>query len=403
MRRRRTQALIALVGLVLAGGGYGLWEWTRPSSATSARTLDYTVSSQTVQQTVSASGTLAAAKEADLSFAVSGQITAVNVKVGQTVKAGQVLAGVDDRTLQAQNDSAQAQLSAAESAYSSDVAAGASSAQLASDSAQIQSASASATQARQSLADAQLKSTISGTVAAVNIAAGDQASSSSGSGGNGSNGSNASNASNNSSSSSSSAQIVVIQPGTFVVNTSVGGSDIASIKTGMQAQLTVTGSSSMIFGTVSSVSMVASTSSSGTQATFPVTISVTGTQKNLYAGTSVTASIITKQVPNVLAVPALALSASGGKTTVEKLVNGKPVKTAVTLGQTYGAQTQITSGLKSGDQIQMTLGFTRATTSGTGAGRSGNGGFGGFGGFGGGGLGGGGFTGSGGGFSGGAP
>lgn len=397
MRRRRTQVLVVLVVLVLAGGGFGIWEWTRPSSSTSARTLDYTVSSQTVQQTVSASGTLAPAKEADLSFAVSGQINAVRVKVGQAVKAGQVLATVDGSTLKAQNDAAQAQLSAAQTAYSSDAAASASTAQLASDSAQIQSASASATQASQNLADAALKSTISGTVAAVNVAVGDQASSSSGSGAGG-NGSNASNASS-SSSSSSTAQIVVIQPGTFVVNTSVGGSDIASVKTGMQAQLTVTGSSSTIFGTVSSVSMVASTSTSGTQATFPVTITVTGAQKNLYAGTSVTASIITKQISNVLAVPALALSTSNGKTTVDKLVNGKPVRTAVTVGQTYGAQTQITAGLKSGDQIQMSLGFNRVPTSGTGSGRTRTGGTGGF--LGGGGLtGGGGFTG---GFPGGAP
>ncbi|MGN6721972.1 MAG: efflux RND transporter periplasmic adaptor subunit [Marmoricola sp.] len=372
MRRRRTQVLVALVVLLVAGGGYGIWELTRSDSSTSARTLDYTVSSQTVQQTVSASGTLSAAQEADLNFAVSGQIKAVNVKVGQTVKKGQVLASVDTSALQAQNDAAESQLAAARTAYSSDVSAGASSSQLASDSAQIQSASASATQARANLADANLKSTIAGTVAAVNVAVGDQASSSNGN--NGSNGSNAANASNSSSNNSSStAQIVVIQPGTFVVKTAVGGSDIASIRTGMQAQLTVTGSSTPIFGTVSSVSMVASTSSSGTQATFPVTIDVTGTQKSLYAGTSVTVSIITKQISNVLAVPAMALSTSNGKTTVEKLVNGKPVKTAVTVGQTFGAQTQITSGLKSGDKIRMTLGFNRVVNAGTGSGRNGGG------------------------------
>lgn len=369
--------LVALVALLLAGGGYGIWESTRPSSTATARTLDYTVTSQTVQQTVSASGTLSVAKEADLNFAVSGQVNAVSVKVGQTVKAGQVLASVDPRSLRAQSDAAQSQLTAARTAYSSDVSARASSTQLAADSAQIQSASASALQASQNLAEAQLRSTIAGTVAAVNIAVGDESSSSANSGGNGSNATNGSNAS---SSSSSSAQIVVIQPGTFVVNTSVGGSDIASIKTGMQAQLTVTGSSSTIFGTVSSVSMVASTSSSGAQAMFPVTITVTGTQKGLFAGTSVTASIIIKQVSNVLAVPAMALSASGGKTTVEKLVAGKPVKTVVAVGQTYGAQTQITSGLRSGDQIQMTLGFNRVVNAGTGSGRTGNGGFGGLGG-----------------------
>lgn len=404
VRRRRTQVLIALVVVVLAGGGYGIWQLTRSSSpATTNRTIQYTVSSQTVQQTVSASGTLAAADEADLSFAVSGTVNAVNVKVGQHVKKGQVLASVGTSELSAQNQAAQSQLSAAQTAYSSDVAAGASATQIASDEAQVQSASSSATTAAKNLADASLRSTISGTVAAVNIAKGDQAGSSSSSGSSGLGGGN-SNASSSNSSSSSSADIVVITPGTFEVSTSVGGSDIASIKTGMQAQLTVTGSSSTIFGTVTSVSMVASSSSSSssslsssssTAATFPVTISVTGVHNDLYAGTSVSVSIITKQVPNVLAVPALALSTNNGQTTVQKIVNGHAVTTDVTVGQTYGAQTQITAGLKSGDVIEMNLGFNRTTTSGGGSGRSGRGGFGG-GGFGGGGFPSGGFGGAGG-------
>lgn len=391
MRRRRTQVLIAVVAVALAGGGYGIWQRARPSStATTSRTLQYTVSSQTVQTTVSASGTLAPADEADLSFAVSGTIDAVSVKVGQTVKKGQVLASVDNTELAAANTAAQSQLSAAQTAYSSDVSAGASSTQLASDQAQITAAASSAKSAATALADAQLRSTIGGVVAAVNIAAGDQAgsSSSSGSGGQGS-ATNASNTSSNGSSSSS-ADIVVITPGTFTVSTSVGGADIASIKDGMQAQLAVTGSSSTIFGTVASVSMVASSSSSSSAtsvATFPVTIAVTGVHKDLYAGTSVTASIITKQVPNVIAVPALALSTKNGQTTVQKIVNGKPVTTVVSVGTTYGAQTQITSGLKSGDVVEMSLGFNR-TTSGSGTRRSG--GFGGGGGFTGGGFGGGG-------------
>lgn len=398
MRRRRTQVLIALVVLVLAGGGYGIWEWTRPSGSTAtSRTLQYTVSSQTVQQTVSASGTLTPATEADLSFAVSGTINAVNVKVGQHVRKGQVLASVDTSELAAQNQAAQSQLSAAQTAYSSDASAGASAAQLASDQAQIQSASSAAATAASNLTDANLTSTIGGVVAAVNIAKGDQASSSSGSGSGGQGNGGVNNASSTSSSSSSTADIVVITPGTYVVDTSVGGSDIASIKPGMQAQLTVTGSSSMIFGTVTSVSMVASSSSSSssssstTAATFPVTVAVTGAHDDLYAGTSVTVSIITKQVPDVLAVPALALSTKNGQTTVQRVVDGKPVTTAVTVGQTYGAQTQITSGLKSGDVVEMSLSFNRTTT-GSGSGRTRTG----FGGFGGGG-----FTGAG--FGGGAP
>jgi len=97
--------------------------------------------------------------------------------------------------------------------------------------------------------------------------------------------------------------------------------------------------------------MVADTSGSTT--TFPVTVTVTGVHKKLYAGTSVTASITTKQLTNVLVVPALALTSSNGKTYVEKVVDGKTRKTEVTVGQTYGSQTEITKGLSAGDQIEL--------------------------------------------------
>ena len=88
--------------------------------------------------------------------------------------------------------------------------------------------------------------------------------------------------------------------------------------------------------------------------TFPVTVTITGKQSGLYVGTSATVSIIIKQVSNVLTVPALALHTSGSSTYVEKLVNGKKVKTTVTLGETYNSSTVITSGLASGDKVVLT-------------------------------------------------
>ena len=67
----------------------------------------------TIQQTVASSGTLEPASQATLNFAVSGTVTAVNVKAGQTVTAGQVLATVDTTALTDDVNAAQAQLTAA--------------------------------------------------------------------------------------------------------------------------------------------------------------------------------------------------------------------------------------------------------------------------------------------------
>ena len=64
--------------------------------------------------TVSAEGTVEAAQTDDLSFTASGTVTAVNVKAGDTVTAGQVLATVDSAELQSAVTSAESNLASAE-------------------------------------------------------------------------------------------------------------------------------------------------------------------------------------------------------------------------------------------------------------------------------------------------
>ncbi|WP_264175968.1 HlyD family secretion protein [Effusibacillus dendaii] len=62
---------------------------------------------------MTASGTVQAAKQVSLNFSGSGgEITAINVKVGDHVKAGQVLATLDDSTAKTQVKNAEANLAA---------------------------------------------------------------------------------------------------------------------------------------------------------------------------------------------------------------------------------------------------------------------------------------------------
>ena len=147
--------------------------------------------------------------------------------------------------------------------------------------------------------------------------------------------------------------MVVISTSSWVVDASVGSADLASLKKGLQAEITPTGSATKVFGTVASVGIVAS-SSSGTAA-FPVTIAVTGSPAGLYAGGTSSVAIIVKQVADVLTVPTLALHTSGDQTVVQQIKDGKQVSTPVTVGTAYGATTQILSGLASGDQVVVTV------------------------------------------------
>lgn len=73
-----------------------------------------TVTRGTLTSTVSAAGTLAAKSQVDVAFENSGRVKAVKVKVGDRVKAGQVLASLDTTELDAAVASAQAGLDIAQ-------------------------------------------------------------------------------------------------------------------------------------------------------------------------------------------------------------------------------------------------------------------------------------------------
>ena len=121
---------------------------------------------------MSATGTIQPANQANLKFAQTGKVTAVGVKVGDTVTAGQTLASIDATSLQAAVTLAQQQLTAAQAQLTAATAA-ANSGQIASANAQVTSAQSKLTAAQDALGQASLTSSIAGTVAAVNVAVGD--------------------------------------------------------------------------------------------------------------------------------------------------------------------------------------------------------------------------------------
>lgn len=345
---------IALAGaFVVATAAVGGWALARPDQSTATSTITGTATVGTIRQTVAATGTLAPAQRADLTFQVSGTVTAVPVAVGDKVAKGATMATIDDTDLQTAVDAAQASVTSAQDQV--DAATGSGSAQVASAQAQLAAAQSSLARAKASLADATLSSPIAGTVAAVSIAPGDVvgaggSGASGSSGGTGGTGGSGGTSGSNTSGGTATAQVVVIATNAWVVNASVGASDLASVKKGLQVEITPDGSAEQVFGTVSSVGVMASTGSSGA-ATFPVVIKVTGQPAGLYAGGTVSAAIVVKQVANVLTVPSSAVTSEGDATYVTLDKDGKQAKTRVVIGTVYGASTQIKSGLSEGDQV----------------------------------------------------
>jgi macrolide-specific efflux system membrane fusion protein len=403
--RRYRWPIVAVVVVLIAGAvGLTLWLTSSSTPATGLTVTTATVSATTgtIQQTVASSGTLQPASQASLNFAVSGTVTGVNVKAGQTVTAGQVLATVDTTALSDEVTAAQAQLTAAEDRLSSDEASGASTSSIDSDEASVTSAESSLSTAQTNLNDASLTSTISGTVASVDLTAGQQVTGTgSGSGGAGGSANAASSAassaaSTGSGSGSSTGQIVVIGTDSYIVNATVDDTEIGEIADGDQVDITPSGDTTPVYGTVGSISLIGTASSDVT--TFPVVIDVTGNPTGLYAGATATVSIIVKQLNDVTEVPTGAISyGTNGQATVTKVVNGSHVVTNVTVGAAESGETQITSGVKAGDKLlerEITFkapgggagslfGGGTGTTRGFGGGAGGFGGTGGFGGGGG--------------------
>ena len=331
---RRSWWVIALALVIVAGTG--LWWTQRDSQAAGATTTTATVSRGDYSTTVTASGTVEPARQEDLDFAVSGEVTAVRVAAGDRVRRGQVLARIDDDTLTAQRTAADSSLDAALVQLDDDQDADASDTQLAADEASVASARSQLAQAEEAVRDTVLRSPMNGTVSGVNLAVGDQVGGvSSGSG--------------------DSAAITVISTRSFEVAASVGATDAAALNKGMQAEISPTGATETVYGTVASIGAIATADSSGA-ATFPVTIDVTGKPQGLYAGSSADVVITTRKVIDVLTVPTPALHTENGETwvwLVDATADGGRRKVTITTGTTYGMSTEVKSGLSEGDQVQI--------------------------------------------------
>ena len=349
--------------LVVAAGSGG-WLLTKDDSSAAATSTTETVSSQTIQQTVSADGTIAARRTAEDGFAVSGTVTRVAVDEGDPVKKGDVLAVVDRSALVATRDAAVSSLDAAVAQLDDDEDADASDVQIAADRATIVSARATLADARAAVGDATLRASVSGTVTSVGISRGDSVGSTSSSSAAGATGATGSSGTSTTSDSTSSGTVSIVSTASFVVDATVAAEDADQLTVGLQAEITATGVDDTVYGTVSEVGLVAQTNDSGA-AVFPVTIEVTGRQQDLYAGVSATASIVVKQVDDVLTVPSRALSTKDGETYVTRIEDGDEVETAVETGEAYGMSTEVTSGLEEGDEV-VVPGFTAPTGGGGG-------------------------------------
>ncbi|MGE5262073.1 MAG: efflux RND transporter periplasmic adaptor subunit [Acidobacteriota bacterium] len=112
---KRTFVLVAgtlLVGLVLLVAFFGSRFMVQDTSASNSEIVS--VRRGTLIATVSATGAVSPLRLAELAFSANGPLTRLDVKQGDRVKAGQILATLDTRTLDYQLAQAEANLAAAQ-------------------------------------------------------------------------------------------------------------------------------------------------------------------------------------------------------------------------------------------------------------------------------------------------
>ena len=109
-RSFRRRAIALALAIALAGGGYAGWRaWASPADA-AAQLATASVQRASLEDSVTATGTLQPRDYVDVGTQVSGQLKKLHVEIGSTVKSGQLLAEIDPTVYLSRVDADRAQL-----------------------------------------------------------------------------------------------------------------------------------------------------------------------------------------------------------------------------------------------------------------------------------------------------
>ncbi|GAA1546221.1 macrolide transporter subunit MacA [Dactylosporangium maewongense] len=334
-------AVAVVVGVLLTGD-----EKVAPAKVSTTK-----VTRGSVSTTVSASGTVQAQQSRTLGFTSSGMLTELNVKPGDVVAAGMVLARIDATAAQESVDAAEESVDSAEDALDRAETAQASatstpsvspsasrapgggqnpgtgnqnSVQNASDNLlnaqqRLNNAKLTLTQANAKLAGTVITAPLAGKILAVNGTVGSAAGSS---------------------------VITLAGTGDVVVKAQFTEAEVAHLKVGQVARITLPDNASAKYdGKVIQIDPAGTVSNRLVR--YAALIAFDKVPDTLLYGQSATVAVVTASVDGVLSVPSTAVR--GGVVVVR--VNGRDEERKVATGLRGDVNTEITSGLAEGDEI----------------------------------------------------
>jgi HlyD family secretion protein len=403
-------AAIVVVGFVVTA----VWAWGGSSPTATAKTTIAQVKQGTVTVTTSASGTIQPINERALTFGTSGTLATLSVKAGQDVTAGQTLATLDPTDAQAAVTQAQSALDAANTNLTLAAQQAASPAPTAKNTCvnaqgaayvvatatpiPSPSASPSATpKPKPSTAPTRTatpKPTHPATCSTTSTGGGSGGGSGSGFGGSqngsssgGDNLMRAQQTVNNDQlaldqaedalagttitapddgrvlsvggavgdrvSGGGSGFIVLSGVNAVAVEASFSEADVAPIKVGQTAQISLANHPGVTYkGTVTQIDPAGTTS--GSLVKFGVQLAFTTPPAGLLLGQSATVAVTTGEAPNVLYVPAGAITTTNGTSTVTVRNGTTDTVEPVTIGLNGDQGTEILTGLTEGQSVLVT-------------------------------------------------
>jgi multidrug efflux pump subunit AcrA (membrane-fusion protein) len=392
-KRRRWIGWVALAAVVVVVAVIAVSMLGTSSTATAVTTAK--VERTTLKVVVSGSGNAVVEDVTEVQPGITGTVRSLSVKLGDTVKKGDVLFKIVNDDLDAAVQRAQASYrqsaQSVEQAKSSLIqaqnalynaqhptatpsdptptvdsrAVRLARQQVAVASAGVTSARANLTSAGTALSQAHdnadkrtVTAPVSGLVTVLNAQNGQALSSSAGSSGSG--------ASAASASSSSNSAVEISDLSTIRARVSINEADLVSVKVGQKASVTFDALSGVVTtGTISAIAPTG-TNSSGV-ITYNVDITLDTVDPALRPTMSCTAEIVTDTRTDTLAVPSSAVhtdSTTQAKYAIVQATDGSTRQVAVTTGKVVGTQTEILTGLTEGQTV-VTSAVSSTSTSGS--------------------------------------
>jgi hypothetical protein len=156
--------------------------------------------------------------------------------------------------------------------------------------------------------------------------------------------------------SSGTALASVVSPSRLSASALISQADIADLKVGQKAQMTIDGYESDAFtGRISFISSEPASSSSASGSSSSTQYSITVAPQDLpslaKSGMTGTLDIVIQQAADVLMVPTAAVSGSSSTSYVRVMQDGTPVFRQVQTGMATSSYTEITSGLAVGETV----------------------------------------------------